>query len=135
MSGHVDDVIDATRDPVIAIGIAAAAVAGEIFAFVGREIGLLETGVIAIHSTHLPRPGPGDAEIALALAPEHLAFGVDDFRHDAEKRLRRRAGLEPGGAWQRRDQNAAGLGLPPGIDNRAALVANHPVIPFPGLRI
>ena len=34
-------------------------------------------------------------------------------------------------AGQRRDQDAAGLGLPPGIDDRAAAVADHAVIPFP----
>ena len=38
-------------------------------------------------------------------------------------------------AGQRRDQNAAGLGLPPGIDDRAAVVADHAVIPFPGFGI
>src|SRR3546814_4401860 len=39
----VDDVVDAPGDPPIAFGIAAAAVAGEIFAFVGRKISLGET--------------------------------------------------------------------------------------------
>src|SRR4051812_7386357 len=49
--------------------------------------------------------------------------------------MRRRARLELGDPRQWRDQNATGLGLPPGIDNRAALVAHHPVVPFPGFRI
>jgi hypothetical protein len=49
--------------------------------------------------------------------------------------LRRRARLQLGGAGQRRDQDAAGLGLPPGVDDRAAAVADHAVIPFPGFRI
>ncbi len=48
---------------------------------------------------------------------------------------RRRAGLERGRARQRRDQDAAGLGLPPGVDDRAAAVADHAVIPLPGFRI
>jgi hypothetical protein len=48
MAGDVDDVVDAAGDPVIAIGIAPAAVAGEVLALVGREIGLLETDVVAI---------------------------------------------------------------------------------------
>ena len=54
---------------------------------------------------------------------------------DAEEGQRRRAGLERDRAGQRRNQNAAGLGLPPGIDDRAAAVADHAVIPFPGFRI
>jgi hypothetical protein len=47
VAGDVDHVVDAAGDPVIAVGIAAAAVAGEIFSLVGRKIGLLETRVVA----------------------------------------------------------------------------------------
>ena len=71
----------------------------------------------------------------LHLAFQHLAVGIDDLRHHAEERLRRRARLQLGRAGQRRDQDAAGLGLPPGIDDRAAVVADHAVIPLPGFRI
>ena len=44
-------------------------------------------------------------------------------------------GFELRRAGQRRDQDAAGLGLPPGVDDRAAAVADDAVIPFPRLRI
>ncbi len=54
---------------------------------------------------------------------------------DAEERLGRGAGLELGGAGQRRDQDAAGLGLPPGVDDRAAAIADHAVVPLPRFRI
>lgn len=39
--------------------------------------------------------------------------------------------------WRRGggDEDAAGLGLPPGIDDRAALVADDPIVPFPGLGV
>ena len=57
-------------------------------------------------------------KIARGCAFEHLALGIDDLRLDAEERPRRGAGLEPDRAGQRRDQNAAGLGLPPGVDDR-----------------
>ena len=60
---------------------------------------------------------------------------VDDLRDNAEEGPRGGAGLELGRARQRRDQNAAGLGLPPGVDDRAAAVADHPVIPLPGFGI
>ncbi len=73
----------------------------------------------------LPEPAP----------LQRVAFGVDDLRHDAEERPRRRAGLQLGRARQRRDQDAAGLGLPPGVDDRAAVVADHVVVPLPGFRI
>ena len=68
-------------------------------------------------------------------ALEHVPFVVDQRRLDAEERPRRGAGLELGGARQRRDENAAGLGLPPGVDDRAAAVADHAVIPLPRLGI
>src|SRR5262249_17504497 len=128
-------VVDTTGDPVIAVGIAPTAVAGKVLALVGREVGLLEAGVVAIDRAHHPGPGPGDAEIAGGLAFEHLAVGVDDLRRHAEERPRRRARLQLGRAGQRRDQDAAGFGLPPGIDDRAAVLANHAIVPFPGFRI
>src|SRR3984957_7568301 len=135
VAGNVDHVVDAAGDPVIAVLVAAAAVAGEILARIGLEISVDEALVVAIDSAHLARPGIGDAQIAGGRALLHLAFRIDDLRHDAEERQCRRAGLERDGAGQRRDQNAAGLGLPPGIDDRAAAVADHAVIPFPGFRI
>ena len=38
-------------------------------------------------------------------------------------------------AGQRRDHDRAGLGLPPRVDDRAALAADHLVVPEPGLRV
>src|SRR6476620_3814910 len=91
---NVDHVIDAAGYPVIAILVTTAAVAGEIFAFIGRKISLLEAVVIAIDRAHLPRPRVGDAQVAAGRAFERLAIGINDFRLDAEKWPRRRARLE-----------------------------------------
>ena len=91
--------------------------------------------MVAIDGAGHPRPSIEDDEVAGCRALEHIAIAVDDRGVDAEKWQRRRARLELGGAGQRRDQNAAGLGLPPGIDDGAALLADHAVIPFPGFRI
>ncbi len=135
MAGDVDHVVDAAGDPVIAVGVAAAAVAGEILAGIGLEVGVDEALVVAVDRAHHSGPGIGDAEIAGGGALLHLALGVDDLRDDAEERLRRRAGLEPGRAGQRRDQDAAGFGLPPGVDDRAAALADHAIVPLPRLRI
>ena len=44
-------------------------------------------------------------------------------------------GLVGGHPGQRRDHDGAGLGLPPGIDDRAAPAADHAVIPHPGFGI
>ncbi len=68
MTGDVDHIIDPAGDPVIAILIAAAAIAGEIFAAIGLEIGVDEALMIAIdlriwpgqlsRSTRLPLAAP-----------------------------------------------------------------------------
>src|SRR3546814_4121319 len=60
-----------------------AAVAREIIARIGREIGLEEALVIAPHRAHLPRPAFGDAQIALGrVAGLERAIGIDDLRID-----------------------------------------------------
>ena len=64
-----------------------------------------------------------------------LALAVDDHRPHAGQRQGRRARLEHGRPRQRADQDAAGLGLPPGIDHRATALADDAVIPQPRLGI
>src|SRR5207248_4903145 len=56
-------------------------------------------------------------------------------RLDTKERPRRRAGLQGRCARDRSDQDAAGLGLPPGVDDRAALVADMVVIPEPSFGV
>ena len=135
MARDVDDVVDPAGDPVIAVAVATAAVTGEVFVGIGREIGFLETFVVAIDRTHLAGPGIGDHQIAFAGAFEHMTGGIDDLGLQPEEWASGRAGLQVGCARQRCNQNAAGLGLPPGVDDRAACVADDAVIPFPGLGI
>src|SRR5207244_11856531 len=59
------------------------------------------------------------------------ALVVDHRRLDAEERQRGRARFLIDGSGQRRDEDAAGLGLPPGVDDGAAAVADHLVVPEP----
>src|SRR5690606_29644580 len=59
----------------------------------------------------------------------------DDDRPNAEERPRCGAGLQRRRTRQRRDKDAAGLGLPPGVDDGAARVADDIVVPQPGFRI
>ena len=130
MAGDVEHVVDAAGDPVVAVLVAAAAVAGEVEPGIAREVGLAEARVIAPDRPRLAGPGAPEAEVARhAVAVELLALLVDQHRLDAEERQRRRAGLGRRRAGQRRDQDAAGLGLPPGVDHRAAPVADDVVVP------
>ena len=54
--GDIDHVVDPAGDPVVPVLVAPRAVAGEIEAREGREIGLDEALVVAEHGAHLPRP-------------------------------------------------------------------------------
>src|SRR3546814_4718065 len=93
VAGNVDDVVEPAGDPVIAVGIAATAVAGEILAGEGRKIRVDEALVVAVDRAHLARPAVGDAQVALGGAVEHLAVAVADLWLHAEERLGGRARL------------------------------------------
>ena len=93
VAGDVDHVVDAAGDPVIAVLVAAAAVAGEVLARIGLEVGVDEALVVAIDGAHLPRPAVRDAQIAGRRALQHLAVGVDDLR---ARRRRTASVAEPG---------------------------------------
>ena len=79
VAGHVDHVVHPAGDPVIAVLVAAAAVAGEVLAGIGGEIGLEEALMVAPDGAHHPGPCVGDAQIALGRAVQHLALGIDDL--------------------------------------------------------
>src|SRR5690606_21125521 len=81
---HVDDVVDPAGDPVIAVGVAPAAVAGEVAARIGGEIGVDEALMVAEHRAHHARPRLPDAQIAAALALDGVTVLVDDLGHDAK---------------------------------------------------
>src|SRR5205823_1418285 len=139
VASDIDDIVDAAGDPVEAVGVAPRAVTGEVKPLNGREIGFDKALVIAEHGAHLPRPRTRKAQIALSNDPwfhgEALAVAIDDDRLDPKERPRRRAGLQGRCARDRGDQDATRLGLPPGIDDRAALVADMVVIPEPGFGV
>ncbi len=132
----VEHVVDPAGDPVVAVLVAAAAVAGEVEAGELGEVGLLEAPVIAVDRPCLARPGAAQAEVARdAVAGQLLALVVHQHRPHAEERQGGRARLARGGAGERGDEDAAGLGLPPGVHHGAAPVAHHVVVPGPDLGI
>src|ERR1700730_7328691 len=129
MTGDVDHVIDPAGQPVEPILIATSTISGEVEPGKVRKIGRHKTGMVAEHRAHLSGPGTGEAEIAFTWPFNPLAVIVDDDRLDPQEGSRRGSRLERRGSRDRRDQDPAGLGLPPGIDNRAALFADMIVIP------
>ena len=91
--------------------------------------------MIVPDGARLSRPGIEDDQVAVGGALEALAFVVHQRRLHTEERQGRGARLLVDGTGQRSDHDAAGLGLPPGIDDRAFAVADHPVEPLPGLGV
>ena len=132
---HVDHVVHSPGDPVIAVLVAAAAVAGEIIAFIGGKIGLDEARVILEHGAHNARPGIGHAQVSLAGAVQHVAVIIDDDWLDAKEGPCGRTRFQGCGAGKGSDEDAAGFGLPPGVDDGAPFLAHHVVIPVPGFRV
>ena len=58
-----------------------------------------------------------------------------NVRHDSRQRLRAASRFGRRHARQRAEHDAAGFGLPPGVDDRTLLATNHFVIPHPRFRI
>ena len=135
MARDIDYVIDAAGDPVVAILVAPTAVTRKVVAFVLLEIGLLKALVIAVHRAHLPRPRSAHGQDTRDAVAFYLrAFlRVEHDRLNAEEGEGGRTGLGWGRPGQRRDEDAASLGLPPRIDDGAAFLAGVFVIPAPSL--
>ncbi|MNP03721.1 hypothetical protein D3C76_956150 [compost metagenome] len=135
MPGDVDDIVDAPGDPVVAIFVAASAIAGEVVAGVGFEVGVDHSLRVAVDAADLCRPAGFDRQHSAAGTFDFLAMLVQQHRLHAEHRLCRAARFDPLRADQRAEHDAAGLGLPPGIDDRAALFADDIEVPLPGFRV
>src|SRR5690606_9055487 len=94
MARDIEHVVDASGDPVVTVLVAPCAVAGEVHAWEGREVGLDEPIVRTVDSAHLTRPAIRYHEFPLACSLEHLALVVDDCGLDAEERQGCRARFE-----------------------------------------
>ena len=137
---YVDDVVNTAGNPVIAIFIPAAAVACKIFACIGRKIGLHETVVIAINGACLARPAVRNAQIARCCAAnmfigKNSALIIDELRLDAKERPPCAARFHAMRAGQGCNHHAAGLCLPPCVDNGQFSLAHRCVIPTPSFGI
>ena len=62
---------------------------------------------------------------------QFMAVAIDQDGPDTGQREGSGAGLGGDGAGQWADQDPTGLGLPPGVDDRTAMLANNPIVPQP----
>lgn len=95
MAGHVHDVVDTAQDPVEAVLVAGSAVAGEVVAVVGLQVGVQVAAVIVPDRAGHGGPGGLHAQDALdAIALQVLTRDrVADGGLDAEEWERGGAGL------------------------------------------
>ncbi|CCJ99693.1 hypothetical protein BN130_2403 [Cronobacter malonaticus 507] len=91
--------------------------------------------MIAKQRTRLAWPGVGNDQVAFRRALLQIAFVIHQRWLHAEERTRGGTGFEFGRAWQRRNHEAAGFGLPPGVDHRAFFIADFLPVPLPRFRV
>ena len=133
VTGDVDHVVDAAGDPEVAVLVADGAVAREvIFTTPAVPIGIHVALFVAEDALRDAGPRLADGEDAVVGL---VAVLVEDGGVDAEEGQRGRARLRGRAARHRGDHVAAGLGLPPGVDDRAALGADVAVVPEPSFRV
>ncbi len=136
MSGYVDNVVNAARDLIVAVLVSSCTVSCRVVARELLEVGFLEALGIAVNAAHEARPGFLDDERAAGDDfIELLALIVDEGRPDTRVRQGRHAGFDRNRAGERRDQDSARLGLPPGIHDGTFTAADDVVIPVPGFRV
>ena len=86
----------------------------------------------------MPRSMPGQGWVSVRYPPPRSMRPtgvVDDLGADAGQRERGRTRLCGGGPGQRADHDPPGLGLPPGIDDRARAAADVLAVPHPRFRV
>src|SRR5580700_6471212 len=135
MARYVDYVVHATHDPEVAVLVATRAVAGEVRAVDLREVVRLVAIGVAVDRSEHPGPWAAHDQQAALVGPDTFAVARDDVGRNPWERKRRGAGLGGGYAGHWADHDSTGLGLPPGIDDRTSLAADHFAIPHPGLGI
>jgi len=135
VSRDVQDVVDAAEEPEISLPVASGPVARKIetgapFRPVGPDMAL----GVAIDRFEHGGPGTGDRQIAAALL-DHATVLVEDLGADPGEGPGRRARPGRRDPGERCDHDHAGLGLPPGVDDRAAPPADLRLVPDPGFGI
>ncbi len=135
MAGNVQHVIDAAHDPEVAVLVAPGAVAREVdVRDLAPVLGAVPV-VVAVDGAEHARPGALDHQVTAVIGRLFVAVDIDHGGLDAEEGEAGRAGLGVVHARQSGDHDAAGFGLPPGVDHRAALAADHAVVPHPRLGV
>ncbi len=133
--GHVHDVIHAPQQPQCAIGVELRAVTCEVPAGEPRPVGLLVALGVTPDAAEHSRPRLGQHEVPAAAVADGATLLIDHVGRDSGERAHRGSRLGAGHAGQRGDHDAARLGLPPGVDDRARVATDHLAVPHPRLGV
>src|ERR1700722_5190202 len=131
MAGDFDDVIDAAQNPYVAIFVALGGITGEIDAGDFFPVLAVVTFVVTVDGAEHGWPGLLDSEVAGLAGAYRFTFHIHNARRDSGKRQSSGAGFRWRGAGQRRNHDRTSFGLPPGVNDGAAIFADGFEIPFP----
>src|SRR6185503_18605630 len=134
MPRNFDHIVDASDDPKISIRIAFGRVAGCIFAGILAPILTHITVRVTVNGPQHRWPCILQYEVSFRVIGNGFAAFVHDFGLLSKEGTRTRAGFQRHNR-SRRDHERAGLCLPPGVNDRQLIFANHAVIPLPGFRV
>ena len=132
---NVDNVVDTAADPVEALVVAGSTVAREVVALVDVEVGIHVALVGTPDGASHAGPSLLEGQDTLDVVAVNLLAGnrVDKRGLDTEEGERGRAGLGGGNASKGSDDVGTGLGLPVGVANLGAALADNIVVPLPDL--
>src|SRR5262249_19656955 len=135
MAAYINNIVDPAHNPEIALLVATRAVAREVNPVDLRPILLFVTLVVTPDGPEHRWPRPLDDEIAALVCGNGLSGARHYIGVDTRERFCSGAGFGGRGAGNRSDHDCAGLSLPPGIDNRTTVFADHLAIPHPRLGV
>mmetsp|Transcript_97909 Transcript_97909/g.285675 ORF Transcript_97909/g.285675 Transcript_97909/m.285675 type:complete len:290 (-) Transcript_97909:77-946(-) len=133
----VDDIVHAARDPVEAILVPNAAIASEVVAWVRPQIRIQHALVVTVHRAEHrgPRLGKDQDPSHVVALQLFAARGVQHPGVHAKHGEGAGARLHHVAAWHGCHHEAASLSLPERIHDGAPLIANHLIVPAPGLGV
>src|SRR5215470_1404449 len=147
VAGHVDDVVHAAKDAVVAVSGNYRAIRGVVRPILPllalgvptilRVILTGETVGVAPNRLHDAGPGITDANVSRGVGAsfDFLSILVPDDWVNSQHRRARAAGLHGIEGRLRRAEEPASFGLPPGVHNYRFAFANDVVIPLPDFRL
>mmetsp|Transcript_25334 Transcript_25334/g.70865 ORF Transcript_25334/g.70865 Transcript_25334/m.70865 type:complete len:231 (-) Transcript_25334:300-992(-) len=135
VTGDVDDIVHTACDPVEPVLVALCPVTGEVVPLEHREVYIHEPLMVACYCPQYGGPGAADGQNTRALPLEHVSVVV----HDSWLHAKEGEPCSSGAHWACRTNAAehvsASLCLPPGVGNRAAVLANNLEVPSPDLGV